>query len=143
MFVYIRKLFTADVDSQISFKKEVAVHFFNASENFLQRKENLTIHIFHFNNRTNFTDIEIQPATDYRFSLSLNSFLATNGDKIQPGDLLYLEKVDRSYGVKLIKDGNDNYKIFNALLNEKDRHFCFVLTKNFKHLKLIMNLGKH
>ena len=109
--------------NQISFKKEVAAHFFNAPEEFMRKESNISIHIFHFNNKKAFTDIELQPATDFRFSTRLNSFLSENGEEIEADDLLYMEKVGRSYGVKLIKDGDANYSTFNALLNEVDRHF--------------------
>ena len=109
--------------NQISFKKEVAAHFFNAPEEFMRKESNISIHIFHFNNKKAFTDIELQPATDFRFSTRLNSFLSENGEEIEADDLLYMEKVGRSYGVKLIKEGDANYSTFNALLNEVDRHF--------------------
>ena len=124
MYIYIRKMFPNDANgNQISFKKEVAAHFFNAPEEFMRKESNISIHIFHFNNKKAFTDIELQPATDFRFSTRLNSFLSENGEEIEADDLLYMEKVGRSYGVKLIKEGDANYSTFNALLNEVDRHF--------------------
>ena len=124
MYIYIRKMFPNDANgNQISFKKEVAAHFFNAPEEFMRKESNISIHIFHFNNKKAFTDIELQPATDFRFSTRLNSFLSENGEEIEADDLLYMEKVGRSYGVKLIKKGDANYSTFNALLNEVDRHF--------------------
>ena len=123
MYIYIRKLFEHDIDRQISFTREVAVHFFNVSQNFLEQKENVSIHIFHYNNEKKFEDIELQPATDFRFSLRLNTFITSSGDSLEVGDLLYMQKIGKSYGVKLIKTSDTNYKIFNALLNERDRHF--------------------
>lgn len=124
MYIYIRKMFPNDANgNQISFKKEVAAHFFNAPEEFMRKESNISIHIFHFNNKTAFTDIELQPATDFRFSTRLNSFLSENGEEIKVDDLLYMEKVEKSYGVKLIKEGDSNYDTFNALLDEADRHF--------------------
>lgn len=123
MYIYIRKLFEHDIDRQISFTGEVAVHFFNVSQNFLEQKENVSIHIFHYNNEKKFEDIELQPATDFRFSLRLNTFITSFGDSLEVGDLLYMQKIGKSYGVKLIKTSDTNYKIFNALLNERDRHF--------------------
>ena len=124
MYIYIRKMFPNDANgNQISFKKEVAAHFFNAPEEFMRKESNISIHIFHFNNKKAFTDIELQPATEFRFSTRLNSFLSENGEEIEADDLLYMEKVGRSYGVKLIKEGDANYSTFNALLNEVDRHF--------------------
>ena len=123
MYIYIRKLFEHDIDRQVSFTREVAVHFFNVSQNFLEQKENVSIHIFHYNNEKKFEDIELQPATDFRFSLRLNTFITSSGDSLEVGDLLYMQKIGKSYGVKLIKTSDTNYKIFNALLNERDRHF--------------------
>lgn len=123
MYIYIRKLFEHDIDRQISFTREVAVHFFNVSQNFLEQKENVSIHIFHYNNEKKFEDIELQPATDFRFSLRLNTFITSSSDSLEVGDLLYMQKIGKSYGVKLIKTSDTNYKIFNALLNERDRHF--------------------
>lgn len=123
MYIYIRKLFKHDIDRQISFTREVAVHFFNVSQNFLEKKENASIHIFHYNNERNFEDIELQSATDFRFSSRLNTFITSSGDSLEVGDLLYMQQIGKSYGVKLIKTSDTNYKIFNALLNERDRHF--------------------
>ena len=123
MYIYIRKLFEHDIDRQISFTREVAVHFFNVSQNFLEQKENVSIHIFHYNNEKKFEDIELQPATDFRFSSRLNTFITSSGDSLEVGDLLYMQQIGKSYGVKLIKTSDTNYKIFNALLNERDRHF--------------------
>lgn len=123
MYIYIRKLFKHDIDRQISFTREVAVHFFNVSQNFLEEKENVSIHIFHYNNDKKFEDIELQPATDFRFSSRLNTFITSSGDSLEVGDLLYMQQIGKSYGVKLIKTSDTNYKIFNALLNEHDRHF--------------------
>lgn len=123
MYIYIRKLFEHDIDRQISFTREVAVHFFNVSQNFLEKKGNASIHIFHYNNERNFEDIELQTATDFRFSSRLNKFITSSGDSLEVGDLLYMQQIGKSYGVKLIKTSDTNYKIFNALLNEHDRHF--------------------
>ena len=123
MYIYIRKLFEHDIDRQISFTREVAVHFFNVSQNFLKQKENVSIHIFHYNNEKKFEDIELQSATDFRFSSRLNTFITSSGDSLEVGDLLYMQQIGKSYGVKLIKTSDTNYKIFNALLNERDRHF--------------------
>lgn len=124
MYIYIRKMFPNDANgNQISFKKEVAEHFFNAPEEFMRKESNISIHIFHYNDKTSFTDIDLQPATDFRFSTRLNSFLSENGEEIEVDDLLYMEKVGKSYGVKLIKEGDSNYDTFNALLDEADRHF--------------------
>ena len=123
MYIYIRKLFKHDIDRQTSFTREVAVHFFNVSQNFLEKKENASIHIFHYNNERNFEDIELQSATDFRFSSRLNTFITSSGDSLEVGDLLYMQQIGKSYGVKLIKTSDTNYKIFNALLNERDRHF--------------------
>ena len=84
MYIYIRKMFPNDANgNQISFKKEVAAHFFNAPEEFMRKESNISIHIFHFNNKKAFTDIELQPATDFRFSTRLNSFLSENGEEIE------------------------------------------------------------
>ena len=124
MYIYIRKIFPYDANgNQISFKKEVAEHFFTAPEEFMKKESNISIHIFHYNDKTSFTDIELQPATDFRFSTRLNSFLSENGEEIEVDDLLYMEKVGKSYGVKLIKEGDSKYNTFNALLDEADRHF--------------------
>lgn len=125
MNIYIRRLFNHDVDQnrQISFTKEVAACFFNLPQDFLERKKSQSIHIFHFNNDKVFADIDLQPSTDYRFSNRLNNFLKENGDVMAVDDLLYVERVGKSYGVKLIKKSDLNYAVFAALLNAEDRHF--------------------
>lgn len=124
MYIYLRKLYENDSrGNQISFSKDVALHFFHAPDSFIRRESNYTIHVFHFNNQSVFKDIEIQPATDFRFSTLLNTFLSENGDVINVNDILYVERLVRAFGVKLIKPSDPSYTTFNSLLNPTDRHF--------------------
>ncbi|MBR2090718.1 MAG: AAA family ATPase [Fibrobacter sp.] len=44
--------------------------------------------------------------------------------------MLYIEQVEVTYIVKLIKMGEHNYDIFNNLLNENDRHFLLLSEEN-------------
>lgn len=124
MYIYIRKLFANDASgNQISFPRDVAQYFFNAPETFLSKQSNYTIHVLSLLNTSVFKDIDLQPATDFRFSTLLNSFLAENGQQIQENDLLYVERFRRAFGVKLIKPNESVYSTFDALLTEHDRHF--------------------
>jgi len=124
MYVYIRKLFANDANgNQISFTKDVAQHFLSAPESFLARSGNASIRVFHMDHNSSEEDIEIQPATDFRFSTRLNSFLHNNGQNIEENDLLYMEKRGSKFGVRLIKSTEPFYAIMNVLLSEKDRHF--------------------
>ena len=124
MYIYIRKLFANDASgNQISFPRDVAQYFFNAPESFLSKQANYTIHVLSLLNTNVFRDIELQPATDFRFSTLLNTFLAENGQRIQENDMLYVERFRKAFGVKLIKPNESVYSTFDALLTEHDRHF--------------------
>ena len=124
MYIYIRKLFENDAaGNQISFPRDVAQYFFNAPESFLSKESNYTIHVLSLEFPSVFEDIELQPATDFRFSSRLNSFLSDHGQRIETNDLLYVERFRKAFGVKLIKPSDTAYNTFDALLTEHDRHF--------------------
>lgn len=108
---------------QISFTKEVAVSFFACSEAFLNKGKNIKINVCHISNPSKVEEIELQPATDYRFSSRLNSFLSENNQVIEVGDILYIEKLVRSFCIQLIKPKNPQFKAFDALIKTNDRHY--------------------
>ena len=108
---------------QISFTKEVASNFFNCTNDFLYNGKKVKINVCHVSDPKSFEEIELQPATDYRFSSRLNSFLAEKGQVIEVRDILYIEKLVRSYCVQLIKPSDTLFESFDSLINANDRHY--------------------
>lgn len=49
-----------------------------------------------------------------------------NHEDVAIDDLLYIEQVESTYRIKLIKVGDQNYETFNILLNENDRHLLLL-----------------
>ncbi len=122
MYVYIRKLFTQDTTKQISFTKQIAQNFLDATSEFLNDRQKMNITCFHFDAPNDIRTIELQPATDYRFSIGMSTLLKTYQGNIVEGDLLYMERMGSKYGVKLIKPSDPSYKTIAIILNENDRH---------------------
>ena len=66
--------------------------------------------------------IEIQPATNLRWSSKLNSFLSQNGDNLSEGDLLVFEKINRLYCVRCIKKADSKYAPLVELMDTDEKH---------------------
>ena len=62
--------------NQIDIPKKVAIEFFNVPENKIELGQNVGINICHRNDLRSFEIIEIQPATNLRWSTKLNKFLS-------------------------------------------------------------------
>ena len=118
--------------NQIDIQKPIAISFFGVTQDVLDGKKNMTINICHRSDLTTFEQIEIQGATNVRFSSKLNSFLAANGDQMGADDLLVVEKVGRSYSVWLIKKETANYAVLEELFDKGDKHM--LLTADFGDL---------
>lgn len=69
-----------------------------------------------------FFSIEIQPATNLRWSTKLNKLLSDNGDQIQGGDLLIFEKIGRSFSVRTIVSKDNKYNALVDLFDHDERH---------------------
>lgn len=105
--------------NQIDIPKKIAHHFFGTPENLTS---NFEINVCHSKSLTDFETIEIQPATNPRFSTKLNSLLVKNGDILGADDLLVVEKIGRSFCVHLIKISEDKYKALMDLFEDGEKH---------------------
>lgn len=105
--------------NQIDIPNKIAHLFFGTPENLTS---NFEINVCHSKSLTDFETIEIQPATNPRFSTKLNSLLIKNGDILGADDLLVVEKIRRSFCVHLIKISEDKYKALMDLFEDGEKH---------------------
>lgn len=132
--LYLRKLTATQArGNQIDIPKTIAISFFDVSQDLIDQVENETINVCHRSNLTKFEQIEIQGATNPRFSTKLNTFLAKNGDDLEENDLLIVEKLGRSYSVGVIKKETANYTALEELFDEGEKHM--LLTASFDDLE--------
>lgn len=108
--------------NQIDIPKKVAIEFFNVPENKIELGQNVGINICHRNDLRSFEIIEIQPATNLRWSTKLNTFLSDNNDRLTKGCLLLFEKLGRSFCVRTIKNNDAKYNALIELFEEGENH---------------------
>ena len=108
--------------NQIDIPKKVATDFFNVSKDSIGRGENVGINICHTKDLTSFEIIELQPATNMRWSTKLNSFLSKNSDPLTADCLLVFEKLGRSYCVHTIKSEDAKYAPLLDLFEDGEKH---------------------
>ena len=108
--------------NQIDIPKKIALEFFNIPEFNIEQSINYSINICHVSNLRDFEMIEIQPATNMRFSTKLNKLLVDKGDKLSDGDLLVFEKIMRSYSVRCIKKDDIKYNSLIELFDDGEKH---------------------
>ena len=118
--IYLCKLSQYQSDgNQIDIPKKIAHQFFGAPENLTSKFE---INVCHSKSPTQFEAIEIQPATNPRFSTKLNTLLIKNGDILEADDLLVVEKIRKIFCVHLIKISEDKYKALMDLFEDGEKH---------------------
>ncbi len=121
--IYICRVSDFQVEgNQIDISKKVAIDFFNVPESEIELKHNVGINICHASDPRTFEIIEIQPATNLRWSTKLNSYLAQNNDELTKGCLLLFEKLGRSFCVRTIKNGDAKYDALVDLFEEGEKH---------------------
>ena len=121
--LYIRKLTATQASgNQIDIPKTIVTTFFGVSEDVVENGSNESILVFHRSEPTKFEEIEIQGATNPRFSTKLNRFLENHGYELEEGDLLVVDKVGRSFGVSVIKKDTSNYDALEELFEENEKH---------------------
>ena len=108
--------------NQIDIQRKIGISFFGFPESYFDEKKNYSITICHINDVQSFETIELQPATNLRFSTRLNSFLADNGDIIANGDLLVFERIGRAFCVRCIKSDDSKYDALYDLFDEDEKH---------------------
>ena len=114
--------------NQIDIPKKVATEFFNVPEHRIAAGENVGINVCHVSSLTSFEIIEIQPATNLRWSTKLNTFLAGKHDALTSGCLLLFEKLGRSFCVHTIKKDDRKYDALIDLFEEDEKHMLLSAT---------------
>lgn len=121
--VYICKVSAYQASgNQIDIPKKVATNFFNVPSAKIEGSENIGINICHISDLKTFEIIEIQPATNPRWSTKLNKFLADKGDKLKDGDLLVFEKLGRSFCLRSIPNGDKKHDALIELFEKDEKH---------------------
>lgn len=115
--------------NQIDIPKNIGMEFFNVPQSYIDKAKNIEVNVCHINDLQTFVSIEIQPATNLRWSSKLNSFLADNGDILAEGDLLVFEKLGRSFCVRCIKRADSKYAPLVELMDKDEKHM--LLSGNF------------
>lgn len=127
--IYICKVSDYQVSgNQIDLPKKVATSFFNIPKERIEVGENVGINICHTNDLTVFETVELQPATNLRWSTKLNSFLSKNSDGLTNGCLLVFEKLGRSFSVHTIKSDNSKYDVLLEMFDEDEKHLLLSAT---------------
>lgn len=108
--------------NQIDVPKKIALDFFNVPKENVENSKNTQIAICHITDTKHTENIEIQPATNLRFSSKLNSYLASYGDVLKENDLLVFEKLGRSFCVRTISNADDKFDPLIDLFEDGERH---------------------
>ena len=108
--------------NQIDIPKKIGIDFFGVPESSIDERKNVSINICHTSNVRTFETIEIQPATNLRFSTRLNSFLESKRDRLTADCLLVFEKIGRSFCVHTIKNKDAKYDALIDLFEEGEKH---------------------
>lgn len=115
--------------NQIDIPKKIGIEFFNVPQSYIDKAKNIEVNVCHIHDLQTFVSIEIQPATNLRWSSKLNTFLADNGDILAEGDLLVFEKLGRSFCVRCIKRADSKYAPLVELMDKDEKHM--LLSGNF------------
>lgn len=110
------------IGNQIDIPKKVAIEFFNVPYSNIESSRNTGINMCHISDVRSFEIIEIQPATNIRWSTKLNRFLAGKGEKLHEGDLLIFEKLGRSFCVRSISNNDKKHDALLELFEEDEKH---------------------
>ena len=108
--------------NQIDIPKTVATSFFGIPLHIIEAEGNVEVALCHASDLRTFINLEIQTATNIRWSVKLNSYLAENGDKLEEGDFLLFEKIGRAFSVQCLKDNDDLYEPLFELLGKDEKH---------------------
>ena len=120
--------------NQIDIPKNIGIEFFNIPKSYIENTKNIEVNVCHISDLQTFESIEIQPATNLRWSSKLNTFLANNGDILSEGDLLVFEKLGRSFCVRCIKKDDSKYAPLVELMDQDEKHM--LLTGSFDNQPL-------
>ena len=116
MHLYIKKIEARDCTPEgIVISHDVVKFFFNPELTFLNGTQTRVSYPFaHLRNVQEIRNIDIKRANgNFYIDAYIVDLLQHNAEAIDLGDLLYIEQVEVTYIVKLIKMGEHNYDIFS------------------------------
>lgn len=108
--------------NQIDIPKKVGTDFFNVPLGNIEKSKNTGVNVCHISDVRSFEIIEIQPATNLRWSTKFNKFLAEKGERLKEGDLLIFEKLGRSFCVRCVSNGDRKYDALLELFEKDEKH---------------------
>ena len=81
----------------------------------------------HFRNSSEIKDVSVKKHNGFFYiDTAIAALFKENQEEVAIDDLLYIEQVETTYRIKLIKVGDKNYETFNILLNKNDRHLLLL-----------------
>ena len=129
MHLYVKKIEDKDCGSNgIMLTHDIVRFFFNPEKSFFENLGTSKSYSFaHFKNAREIKDINVRKINGFFFiDSAVVTLLRENHEDMAIGDLLYVEQVETTYRIKLIKVGDQNYETFNILLNKNDRHLLLL-----------------
>lgn len=129
MHLYVKKIENNDCSSNgIMLTHDIVRFFFNPEKTFFENLETSKSYPFaHFKKASEIKDINVKKTDGFFYiDSAIVQLLKENHEDIAIEDLLYVEQVETTYRIKLIKVGDQNYETFNILLNKNDRHLLLL-----------------
>ena len=129
MHLYVKKIEDKDCGSNgIMLTHDIVRFFFNPEKSFFENLGTSESYSFaHFKNAREIKDINVRKINGFFYiDSAVVTLLRDNHEDMAIGDLLYVEQVETTYRIKLIKVGDQNYETFNILLNKNDRHLLLL-----------------
>lgn len=129
MHLYVKKIEDKDCGSNgIMLTHDIVRFFFNPEKSFFENLGTSKSYSFaHFKNAREIKDINVRKINGFFYiDSAVVTLLRENHEDMAIEDLLYVEQVETTYRIKLIKVGDQNYETFNILLNKNDRHLLLL-----------------
>lgn len=129
MHLYVKKIEDIDCGSNgFMLTHDIVRFFFNPEKSFFESLGTSKSYPFaHFRNASEIKNINVRKINGFFYiDSAIVSLLKENHEDVAIGDLLYVEQVETTYRIKLIKVGDQNYETFNILLNKNDRHLLLL-----------------
>ena len=129
MHLYVKKIEEKDCGPNgITLTHDIVKFFFNPEKSFFEGLEmNKSYPFAHFRNASEIKDINVRKSNGFFYiDSAIVPLLKENHEDMAIEDLLYVEQVETTYRIKLIKVGDQNYETFNILLNKNDRHLLLL-----------------
>jgi len=129
MHLYVKKIEEKDCGPNgITLTHDIVKFFFNPEKTFFEGLEmNRSYPFAHFRNASGIKDVSVKKHNGFFYiDTAIASLFKENQEEVAIDDLLYIEQVEATYRIKLIKVGDKNYETFNILLNKNDRHLLLL-----------------